>query len=57
MFMVALDQLLVITSYTKIGSELEALNNTSWIATAYVWPCLPSQQLFMLIYNIATFLP
>ncbi|KAK7214854.1 hypothetical protein V2G26_002857 [Clonostachys chloroleuca] len=35
MFMVALDQLLVITSYTKIGSELEALNNTSWIATAY----------------------
>ncbi|EEU33349.1 uncharacterized protein NECHADRAFT_55464 [Fusarium vanettenii 77-13-4] len=35
MFMVALDQLLVITSYTKIGSELKALNNTSWIATAY----------------------
>ena len=30
----AADQTLVVTSYGRIGSDLEALNNTSWIATA-----------------------
>ncbi|TEA10887.1 Vacuolar membrane amino acid uptake transporter fnx2 [Colletotrichum sidae] len=35
MFMVALDQLLVVTSYAKIGNDLKALKNTSWIATSY----------------------
>lgn len=33
-FLVALDQLLTVTIYAKIGNELNALNNTSWIATA-----------------------
>ena len=31
----AADQTLVVTSYGVIGSDLNALNNTSWIATAY----------------------
>lgn len=30
----AADQTLVVTSYGRIGSDLEALNNTSWIAAA-----------------------
>jgi len=33
-FLCALDQLLVVATYAKIGSDLNALNNTSWIATA-----------------------
>jgi len=33
-FLCALDQLLVVATYAKIGSDLKALNNTSWIATA-----------------------
>ena len=33
-FLVAVDQLLTIATYARIGSELNALNNTSWIATA-----------------------
>ncbi len=28
------DQTIIVSSYGKIGSELKALNNTSWIATA-----------------------
>jgi len=32
----AADQTLIVTTYGKIGSDLKALNNTSWIATAYV---------------------
>jgi hypothetical protein len=30
----AADQTIVVTSYGRIGSDLKALNNTSWIATA-----------------------
>lgn len=30
----AADQTLVVTTYGRIGSDLHALNNTSWIATA-----------------------
>ena len=33
-FLSALDQLLVVATYARIGSELNALNSTSWIATA-----------------------
>lgn len=33
-YMVAIDQLLTVATYAKIGNELNALNNTSWIATA-----------------------
>ncbi|KAF7502742.1 hypothetical protein GJ744_005203 [Endocarpon pusillum] len=35
-FLAAADQTIVVSSYGKIGSEMEALNNTSWIATAYL---------------------
>ena len=33
-FLAAADQTIVVSSYGKIGSEMKALNNTSWIATA-----------------------
>lgn len=33
-FLSAADQTIIVSSYGKIGSELHALNNTSWIATA-----------------------
>lgn len=32
--MCAMDQMLTVASYAKIGSDLNALNSTSWIATA-----------------------
>lgn len=34
-FLFAADQTIVVSTYGKIGSEMRALNNTSWIATAY----------------------
>ena len=33
-FMAAADMTIIVSSYTKIGSELHALEKTSWIATA-----------------------
>jgi hypothetical protein len=33
-FLCAVDQLLTVATYAKIGSELNALNNTSWLATS-----------------------
>lgn len=33
-YMCAMDQMLTVASYAKIGSDLNALNSTSWIATA-----------------------
>ncbi|KAI8222857.1 Vacuolar membrane amino acid uptake transporter fnx2, partial [Colletotrichum sp. SAR 10_86] len=33
-YLCAVDQLLTVATYAKIGSELHALNNTSWLATA-----------------------
>lgn len=42
-FLCALDQLLAVATYAKIGSDLHALNSTSWIATACVlFPIPPS---------------
>ena len=35
-FLSAADQTIVVTSYGKIGSDMEALNSTSWLATGYV---------------------
>lgn len=34
MFLCALDQLLVVATYGKISSDLQALNRTSWVSTA-----------------------
>ena len=36
MFLSAADQTIVTTAYGLIGSDLEALGRTSWIATSYV---------------------
>lgn len=33
-FLAAADQTIIVSSYGRIGSDLGALNNTSWIATA-----------------------
>jgi hypothetical protein len=35
-FLAAADQTIIVSSYGKIGSEMQALNKTSWIATASV---------------------
>ncbi|KAI9688999.1 MAG: hypothetical protein M1822_000736 [Bathelium mastoideum] len=45
-FMAACDQTLIVTSYGKIGSELNALNQTSWIATAYFLTLTSFQPLY-----------
>nr|QWW20882.1 MFS transporter [Cladonia macilenta] len=34
-FLAAADQTIIVSCYGKIGSDLNALNNTSWVATAY----------------------
>ncbi|KAH7162580.1 major facilitator superfamily domain-containing protein [Dactylonectria estremocensis] len=45
-YMVAIDQLLTVATYTKIGNELNALNSTSWIATAYFLTLTSCQPLY-----------
>ncbi|KAI8671380.1 MFS domain-containing protein [Fusarium keratoplasticum] len=45
-YMVAIDQLLTVATYAKIGNELNALNNTSWIATAYFLTLTSFQPLY-----------
>ena len=36
-FLIAADQTIIVSSYARIGTDLDALNNTSWIATAFVF--------------------
>lgn len=45
-FLAAADQTIIVTSYGKIGSELKALNRTSWIATAYFLTLTSFQPLY-----------
>ncbi|KAI0397763.1 major facilitator superfamily domain-containing protein [Xylariaceae sp. FL0594] len=45
-FLVALDHTLTIATYGKIGSELRALNSTSWIATSYFLTLTTFQPLY-----------
>ncbi|SPJ74412.1 related to multidrug resistance protein [Fusarium torulosum] len=45
-FLAAADQLLTVATYGRIGSELNALNNTSWIATAYFLTLTSCQPLY-----------
>ncbi|KAI8635055.1 major facilitator superfamily domain-containing protein [Xylariaceae sp. FL1651] len=45
-FLVALDQTLTIATYGKIGSDLRALNSTSWIATSYFLTLTTFQPLY-----------
>ncbi|KAH7418441.1 putative MFS multidrug transporter [Cadophora sp. MPI-SDFR-AT-0126] len=42
----AADQTIIVSSYGKIGSDLKALNNTSWIATAYFLTLTSFQPLY-----------
>jgi MFS family permease len=43
---VALDQTLTIATYGKMGSDLQALNSTSWIATSYFLTLTTFQPLY-----------
>ncbi|KAI0971654.1 MFS multidrug transporter [Xylaria arbuscula] len=45
-FLVAVDHTLTIATYGRIGSELKALNSTSWIATAYFLTLTTFQPLY-----------
>lgn len=51
-FLSACDQTIIISSYGRIGSELKALNNTSWIATAYLLSITSFQPLYGKISDI-----
>ncbi|KAK6972161.1 Mfs multidrug transporter [Favolaschia claudopus] len=45
-FIVAIDQTIVVSSFAAIGSELNQLQNTSWIATAYMMTLTSFQPLY-----------
>jgi MFS family permease len=45
-FLGAADQTIIVSSYGKIGSDLDALNLTSWIATAYFLTLTSFQPLY-----------
>lgn len=45
-FLAAADQTIVVASYGKIGSDLNSLSNTSWIATAYFLTLTSIQPLY-----------
>lgn len=48
-FLAAMDGTIVASSYASIGSELKALNSTSWIATAYMLTQTSFQYVFIRI--------
>lgn len=45
-FLAAADQTIIVSSYGKIGSEMNALNKTSWIATGYFLTLTAFQPLY-----------
>ena len=45
-FLAAADQTIIVASYGKIGSDLNSLSNTSWIATAYFLTLTSIQPLY-----------
>lgn len=45
-FLAAADQTLIVTMYGKIGSDLKALNKTSWVSTAYFLTLTSFQPLY-----------
>ncbi|PHH76621.1 hypothetical protein CDD80_1376 [Ophiocordyceps camponoti-rufipedis] len=45
-YLVAIDQLLAVAMYSRIGSELNALNSTSWVATSYFLTLTSFQPLY-----------
>ncbi|KAI4203496.1 MAG: hypothetical protein LQ350_001834 [Teloschistes chrysophthalmus] len=46
LFLAAADQTLIVTMYGKIGSDLKALNKTSWVSTAYFLTTCSFQPLY-----------
>ncbi|KAI9894901.1 MAG: hypothetical protein M1814_000121 [Vezdaea aestivalis] len=51
-FLASADQTLIVSSYGVIGSDLKALNNTSWIASAYFLTLTAFQPLYGKISDI-----
>ncbi|KJA21585.1 hypothetical protein HYPSUDRAFT_67708 [Hypholoma sublateritium FD-334 SS-4] len=45
-FLTAMDQTIIVSSYASIGSELNQLQNTSWIATSYLLTITSFQPLY-----------
>ncbi|KZZ96236.1 Major Facilitator Superfamily protein [Ascosphaera apis ARSEF 7405] len=45
-FLSAIDQTIIVASYGKIGSDLDALNLTSWVATSYFLTLTSFQPLY-----------
>jgi MFS family permease len=45
-FLSAIDQTIIVASYGKIGSDLKALNLTSWVATSYFLTLTSFQPLY-----------
>jgi predicted MFS family arabinose efflux permease len=45
-FLAAADQTIIVSSYGRIGSELDALNLTSWVATSYFLTLTSFQPLY-----------
>lgn len=45
-FLAAADQTIIVTSYGRIGSDLDALNLTSWVATSYFLTLTSFQPLY-----------
>ncbi|PHH87017.1 hypothetical protein CDD83_9422 [Cordyceps sp. RAO-2017] len=45
-YLVAVDQLLTVAAYAKIGNELNSLNNMSWVATSFFLTLTSSQPLY-----------
>ncbi|MCJ1373392.1 hypothetical protein MMC20_004620 [Loxospora ochrophaea] len=45
-FLAAADQTIIVSSYGIIGSDLKALNNTSWVATSYFLTLTSIQPLY-----------
>jgi MFS family permease len=46
-FLCAMDGTIVVSSYAAIGSELNQLQNTSWIATSYLLTVTSFQYVFI----------
>ena len=51
-FLAAADQTIIVSCYGKIGSDLEALNKSSWIATSYFLTLTSFQPLYGKISDI-----
>ncbi|KAI0841784.1 MFS general substrate transporter [Hypoxylon sp. FL0890] len=51
-FLVAMDQTLTIATYGRMGSELNALNSTSWISTSYFLTLTAFQPLYGKVSDI-----